>query len=131
MESQRGATRTAAHGACRRGRGLGSCRCFEPSPRCGLKVVEAVSAEEGLELLRARLDINAVFADVVLPGRHSGADLAHIVGDGYPKVKVLLTSGVLPFPDVEGVHLLKKPYFPFEVERHLKSMLGLSAGRPR
>ena len=98
--------------------------------RCGLEVVEAVNADEALELLRASDDIQAVFADVKLPGQRSGADLAHIIRDDYPKVKVLLTSGVAPFPDVEGVVLLRKPYFPFEVERRLKSMLGL-AGKPR
>jgi CheY-like chemotaxis protein len=95
--------------------------------RCGFEVIEAVSAEEALELLGARSDIRAVFADVKLPGERSGADLACIVIDGYPKVKVLLTSGVLPFPNVEGITLLPKPYFPFEVERRLKSMLGLGA----
>ena len=98
--------------------------------RCGLEVVEAVSADEALELLGAGDNIQAVFADVKLPGQRSGADLAHIIRDDYPKVKVLLTSGVAPFPDVEGVVLLRKPYFPFEVERRLKSMLGL-AGKPR
>jgi len=99
--------------------------------RCGLEVVEAVSADEALELLGAGDNIQAVFADVKLPGQRSGADLAHIIRDDYPKVKVLLTSGVAPFPDVEGVILLRKPYFPFEVERRLKSMLGLIAGKPR
>jgi CheY-like chemotaxis protein len=98
--------------------------------KCGFEVVEAVSAEEALELLGARADIKAVFADVKLPGR-SGADLAHLVSDDYPRVKVLLTSGVAPFPDVGGVGLLKKPYFPFEVEQRLKSMLGLAASKPR
>ena len=99
--------------------------------RCGLEVVEAVSADEALELLGAGDNIQAVFADVKLPGQRSGADLAHIIRDDFPKVKVLLTSGVAPFPDVEGVILLRKPYFPFEVERRLKSMLGLIAGKPR
>ena len=98
--------------------------------KCGFEVVEAVSAEEAIELLAARSDIKVVFADVKLPGR-SGADLAHVVGGDYPKVKVLLTSGVAPFPDVEGISLLKKPYRPFEVEQRLKSMLGMAASKPR
>jgi hypothetical protein len=38
---------------------------------------------------------------------------------------VLLTSGVSPFPDLPpGVALIKKPYFLFEVERRLTSLLA-------
>ena len=99
--------------------------------RCGFEVVEAVSVDEAVELLDASGVIQAVFADVKLPGPRTGADLAHLIRENYPKVKVLLTSGVAPFPDVEGVSLLRKPYYPFEVERRLKSMLGLFVAQPR
>jgi len=99
--------------------------------RCGFEVVEAVSVDEAVELLDASAAIEAVFADVKLPGPRTGADLAHLIKEIYPKVKVLLTSGVAPFPDVEGVSLLRKPYYSFEVERHLKSMLGMFVAKPR
>ncbi len=69
--------------------------------------------------------VQAVFADVKLPGRHTGPDLAEIIRREYRHVKILLTSGVAPFPEVEGVTLLRKPYFLFEVERRLRSMLGM------
>jgi CheY-like chemotaxis protein len=92
---------------------------------CGFAVIEAVDADQALEIIRANGAVEAVFADVKLPGRLSGADLAVTVREDHPTVKVLLTSGVAPFPEVDGVFLLKKPYFLFEVERRLKSMLGL------
>ena len=51
-------------------------------------------------------------------------DLAQTIQTSYPHVKVLLTSGVAPFPDLPpGVALIKKPYFLFEVERRLVSLL--------
>jgi CheY-like chemotaxis protein len=102
---------------------------------CGFVVIEAVDADQALDIVRANGLVEAVFADVKLPGRLSGADLAVTVREEHPTVKVLLTSGVAPFAEVEGVFLLKKPYFLFEVERRLKSMLGLipageAANRP-
>jgi hypothetical protein len=44
-------------------------------------------------------------------------------------VKILLTSGVSPAPDTEDLVFLKKPYFLFEVERHLKALLALASPR--
>lgn len=91
----------------------------------GFEILEAVTADQALELLRAGLRVQAVFTDVKLPGSRSGADLAEIIRMDYRHIKVLLTSGVAPFPEVEGVTLLRKPYFLFDVERQLRLMLGM------
>jgi CheY-like chemotaxis protein len=92
---------------------------------CGFVVLEAVDSEQALDMIRANPLIDVIFADVKLPGPQSGAKLVQSVRKDYPNIKALLTSGVSPFEEVEGVFLLKKPYFLFEVERRLKSMLGL------
>jgi len=91
----------------------------------GFEVLEAVSVEQALELLRAG-PVKAVFADVKLPGTQSGLDLMRIVQADFPKAKVLLTSGVVKADEVttEGITLLRKPYFLFEVERHLRALLS-------
>ena len=91
----------------------------------GFEVLEAISVDQALELLRAG-PVQAVFTDVKLPGSRSGLDLLRIVQSEYPKTKVLLTSGVVKANEVtlEGVTLLRKPYFLFEVERHLRALLG-------
>lgn len=91
----------------------------------GFEVLEAVSVEQALELLRAS-PVQVVFTDVKLPGAQSGLDLMRIVQSDFPKVKVLLTSGVVRAAEVmlEGVTLLRKPYFLFEVERHLRALLA-------
>ena len=90
----------------------------------GFEVLEAVSVEQALELLRA-LPIEAVFTDVKLPGTQSGLDLMRIVRSDFPGAKVLLTSGVVKADEVtlDGTTLLRKPYFLFEVERHLRALL--------
>ena len=52
---------------------------------------------------------------------------------------VLLTSGVTPFPSIDGVTLLKKPYFLVDLEREIRALLrragaagfgGRAVGRP-
>jgi two-component system, response regulator PdtaR len=91
----------------------------------GFKVLEAVTADEAVEMLRAVPEVHAVFSDVKLPGHHSGVDLAEIILRDYRHIKILLTSAVAPFPEVQGITLLRKPYFLFEVERRLRSILGM------
>jgi CheY-like chemotaxis protein len=91
----------------------------------GFEVLEAVSVEQALELLRAQ-PVEVVFADVKLQGSQSGLDLMRIMKTDFPDAKVLLTSGVVKADDVttDGTTLLRKPYFLFEVERHLRALLA-------
>lgn len=91
----------------------------------GFEVLEAVGVEQALELLRAS-PVQVVFTDVKLPGSQNGLDLMRIVQRDFPKTKVLLTSGVVNAAEVtlEDVTLLRKPYFLFEVERHLRALLA-------
>jgi DNA-binding NtrC family response regulator len=91
----------------------------------GFEVLEAVNVEQALELLRAG-QVQAIFADVKLPGSQSGLDLMRIVQSDFPEAKVLLTSGVVKADEAthEGITLLRKPYFLFEVERHLRALLA-------
>lgn len=91
----------------------------------GFEVAEAVTVEQALEVLRAT-PVQVVFADVKLPGSQNGLDLTRIVQSDFPKAKVLLTSGVVKADEVtlEGITLMRKPYFLFEVERHLRALLA-------
>jgi CheY-like chemotaxis protein len=97
---------------------------------CGFVVLEAVHAEEALRMLQAAI-ADAVFSDVKLPGKWNGIELAQIIRRDYPQVQVLLTSGVSPYPDMEGLTFLKKPYFLFEVERNIRSLLRQAASADR
>jgi CheY-like chemotaxis protein len=91
----------------------------------GFEVLEAVSVEQALDLLLSG-PVRVVFADVKLPGSQNGLDLMRIVHSDYPGTKVLLTSGVVKADEVtlEGITLVRKPYFLFEVERHLRTLLA-------
>ena len=93
---------------------------------CGFVVLEAVDVPQALVVLQADRSVELVFADVKLPGTQSGLDLVRILQHERPHIRVLLTSGVVK-PDqtgLEDVPLLRKPYFLFEVERHVKALLA-------
>jgi len=94
----------------------------------GFPVLEAVNVDEAVDILRADSLVRVVFADVRLPGLRDGVELARVIQRDFPKVEVLLTSGISPFPELQGgVTLIKKPYFLVDIERHLRSLLA----RPR
>jgi CheY-like chemotaxis protein len=86
----------------------------------GFVVVEAVDADEAVELLSANRSIQLVFSDVMMPGTMDGEALAAWISGRYPEVPVLLASGVaqrgqLPF--------IGKPYSFLELQRRVEQML--------
>jgi two-component system, response regulator PdtaR len=91
----------------------------------GFDVVEAVDVDEAVTILRATKDVRVAFTDVKLAGAGTGFDLLEIIKRDFPQVKVLFTSGVVKHDDVArtGVPFIRKPYFLFEIERHIKSLL--------
>jgi CheY-like chemotaxis protein len=92
----------------------------------GFDVVEAVDVDEAVTILRATKDVRVVFTDVKLAGTRTGFDLLEIIQRDFPEVKVLFTSGVVKPDDVArtGVPFIRKPYFLFEIERHIKGLLA-------
>jgi CheY-like chemotaxis protein len=63
-----------------------------------LHVVETESAEEALAFLRENArDVAMIFADVRLPGRVDGVDLARKAAESWPWIKVVLTSGAMDY----------------------------------
>jgi len=87
----------------------------------GFIVIEAVDAEEAVELLRANHQIGLVFSDITMPGTMDGDQLAEWISKRYPALRILLTSGITqrgrqPF--------IAKPYSFIELERRIEQMLG-------
>jgi DNA-binding response OmpR family regulator len=83
-------------------------------------VIEAVDAEEAVELLQANRSIALVFSDINMPGPLDGNDLAAWIAVQYPEVKVLLTSGI---GREGGPPFIAKPYAFAELQRRIEAML--------
>lgn len=59
----------------------------------GFIVLEAETAEDAITLLQGQDDVHLLFSDIDMPGSMNGLELAQLVRDRWPKVRLLLTSG--------------------------------------
>ena len=93
----------------------------------GFDVLEAVDADQAIEILEARPDIHVIFTDIQLPGSMDGLKLAHAVRGRWPPIKIIATSGRvnLRTDDLpEGGRFLLKPYGQEEVVGTLRKLVG-------
>ena len=79
----------------------------------GYEVVEAASADEALQILERHGDVEVLFTDIRMPGSMNGLELARVVHERWPAVKILVTSGDT-FPASSAIaddgRFLAKPY---------------------
>lgn len=61
----------------------------------GYTPVEAVDADQAVEILESRSDIVLLFTDIQMPGSMDGLRLAHAVRERWPPIKIILVSGQL------------------------------------
>ena len=78
----------------------------------GYRTISADNATDALNKLQGSEKIDLVFSDVVMPGSMNGFALAQEVGNRYPRITVLLTSG---YSDVvqtaeSQFPILRKPF---------------------
>jgi CheY-like chemotaxis protein len=60
----------------------------------GVTVVEAVTADEAWEHLKAGDKVDVVFTDDLMPGSMKGSELARRIAEELPAILVILTSAV-------------------------------------
>jgi len=89
----------------------------------GYRVIEAVNADEALQLFEINSDVRLLFTDVTMSGSISGADLAGQVAQRWPEVGLIVTSG-RPCPKALplGTKFHAKPYEPTNVLWHAREM---------
>ena len=59
----------------------------------GFEAVEAGNADEAIQVLQSRNDIQIVFTDIQMPGSMDGIRLAHYVRKRWPPIQIIMTSG--------------------------------------
>ena len=97
--------------------------------RRGYTVIEAEGGEQALRLTEACVEpIHLLLTDVVMPGL-SGPDIASLLGERFPKLKVVYMSG---FTDdmvfrhgviTAGVNFLQKPFTPASLTQKVRAIL--------
>ena len=93
----------------------------------GFVPIEAVSADEAIDVLESRDDISLLFTDIEMPGSMDGLKLAHAVHSRWPHIKIILVSGQVAVTDADkpkDSHFFPKP---FEIQKmivELQEMVG-------
>lgn len=59
----------------------------------GYDILEAADADEALRVLTQHQSVQLLFSDIDMPGTMNGLDLARVVHQRWPHIKLLLTSG--------------------------------------
>ena len=93
----------------------------------GFDVLEAVDADQAIEILEVRPDIHVIFTDLEMPGSMDGLKLAHAVRGRWPPIKIIATSGHVNVRSddlPEGGRFLPKPYRPEEIVGTLRELVA-------
>jgi two-component sensor histidine kinase/ActR/RegA family two-component response regulator len=96
----------------------------------GFVPIEAVSADEAIEILESRDDISLLFTDIQMPGSMDGLKLAHAAHARWPHIKIILVSGQIAVTDVDKPDESKFFPKPLEVQQmicELQDMVGKGA----
>ncbi|HEY3921132.1 MAG TPA: response regulator [Gaiellaceae bacterium] len=86
----------------------------------GFQVIEARDPLEAMEIAERPIEIDVLLTDVLLPGMN-GRDLAEIVVENRPGLRVLFTSGDPSLAAMED-SFLAKPYQAEDLERALRDL---------
>ena len=93
----------------------------------GFVPVEAVSADEAMDILESRDDISLLFTDIQMPGSMDGLKLAHAAHRRWPHIKIVLVSGQIALSDAdkpEDSKFFPKPLEIRQMIAELQAMIG-------
>ena len=85
-------------------------------------VIQCESAEGALRVLEKMGDcVSIVFTDVSLANKIDGVELAHLITQLYPNVRVIVTSGLALTQSLpEGAMFMPKPWLPMDLLREVE-----------
>ena len=96
----------------------------------GFVAIEAVSADQAMQILESRDDISLLFSDIQMPGSMDGLKLAHAAHIRWPHIKTILVSGQITVTDAEKPNDSKFFSKPLEIQQmvlELQKMVGNGA----
>ena len=78
----------------------------------GYNVLDAPDADAALKMLERYSYVSIIFSDIRMPGTMNGLEFARVVGQRWPDIRMLLTSGAANRPSdrPNGCQFLPKPY---------------------
>jgi len=100
----------------------------------GYRVRSVTNAQAAIAALRFDPDVDLVFSDILMPGGKNGLDLAREIGQRFPGIPVLLTTGYSASAQEavrQGVVVLQKPYDIAALERNIREAVESARSRHR
>ena len=95
----------------------------------GYRVRSVASAQAAIAALRLDADVDLVFSDILMPGGRNGVDLAREIGERFPDIPVLLTTGYSASAQEAvrlGLIVLQKPYDLEALRRHIREAMDVA-----
>src|SRR6185312_14490913 len=99
----------------------------------GYRVRSVANAQAAIAALRLDAEVDLVFTDILMPGRMNGLDLARDIGEHFPDIPVLLTTGYsASAKDAvrRGLVVLQKPYDIEALRRNIAEAIHRTKSRP-
>ena len=96
----------------------------------GFVPIEAISADQALQILESRDDISLLFTDIQMPGSMDGLKLAHATHARWPHIKIILVSGQIAVTDADKPEDSRFFPKPLEIEQmivEIQEMVGTGA----
>lgn len=96
----------------------------------GFESLEAINADEAIEILESRDDISCLFTDIQMPGSMDGLKLAHLTHARWPHIKIVLVSGQIAVTEADAPEDSKFFPKPLKIEQmvsELQEMVGKGA----
>ncbi len=92
----------------------------------GYRVRSVANAQAALAALRLDGDVDLVFSDILMPGGMNGLELAREIGERFPAIPVLLTTGYSASAQDavrQGVVVVQKPYDLESLRRNIREAI--------
>ena len=104
------------------------------SRQLGYRVRSVANAQAALPPCGSTRDVDLVFSDILMPGGMNGLDLAREIGERFPHIPVLLTTGYSASAQDavrQGVVVLQKPYDLEGLRRNIREAIEGAKARQR
>jgi two-component system NtrC family sensor kinase len=95
----------------------------------GYRVRSVANAQAAIAALRLDPEVDLVFSDILMPGGKNGLDLAAEIGELFPDIPMLLTTGYSASAQdavARGIVVLQKPYDLEALRRHIREAVEAS-----
>lgn len=103
----------------------------------GFHVLEAANGEEAQKIMSAVDHVDLVISDVHMANREEGFELARWMGQHFPSIPVILTSGSYGAAQSEAwrsarnvTDFVRKPYSELEMERLVRARIRMPGPPP-